>query len=156
MTKLVTDNTTPEGRQRQLEAKVQVAFAKAAGNLLRALSGTPDVDLREPLREYLAVHEAAEHQSIDPEGVVIRMPKLDRGESDEDEHINAILRGSLRMVAAMLYLLAKVPVDNRGGEEPRHDEMEAYNAAKEEIVRGVTLLQERVRQTKRSRRGVRR
>ena len=37
MTKIVVDNSTPGGRQRQLEAQVQVAWANAASSVLNFL-----------------------------------------------------------------------------------------------------------------------
>jgi hypothetical protein len=39
MARIVVDNTSPEARQRQLEAQVQVAFAKAASSVLIFLAG---------------------------------------------------------------------------------------------------------------------
>ena len=144
MAKVVIDNTTPEGRQRQLEARVQVAFARAASSVLHALSGLPNRQIVASMREFVDIHDAAEQQSIDPGGVVIRMPKLDRGEADPDEHINAILRGSLRMVAAMLEINARVPVDNRGGKNATDAEKRDYDQARDEIVRGIALLQKRI------------
>src|SRR5882757_1926612 len=112
MAKLIIDNTSPKARQLQLEAKVQVAFAKVAGSMLYALSGKQKYDLIKEMKEFVAVYDAAEQESTDPKGVTIRMPKLDRGKVDKDEHINAVLRGALRMVAAMLDMNAKIPIDN--------------------------------------------
>ena len=148
MARIVVDNTTPEGRQRQLEARVQVAFAKAASSILHALSGAPKGKIVEAMREFVDIHDAAEQQAIDPAGVAIRMPKLDRGEADPDEHINAILRGSLRMVAAILEINAHIPVDNRGGEGATDADKDAYDRARDEIVRGLALLQARIAQSK--------
>jgi hypothetical protein len=120
--------------------------------MLHALRGKrPKSDLIEDMREFVAVYEAAEGQSADPKGIVIRMPKLDRGKDDRDEPINALLRGALRMVAATLDISAKIPVDNRGGQSPTKAEMKAYNKARDEIAAGVVLLQERARQTKSAR-----
>ena len=148
MAKLIIDNSAPKARQRQLEAKVQVAFAKVAGSMLYALSGKQGSDLIKEMKEFVAVYEAAEEESTDPKGIAIRMPKLNRGKVDGDEHINAVLRGSLRMVAAMLDMNAKIPLDNRGGSEPTKVEMKAYLGARDEIAKGIMLLQKRARRSK--------
>jgi hypothetical protein len=149
MTKLVIDNSSREARQRQLEAKVQVSFARVAGSMLHALTGKrPKSDLVEDMRAFVAVYDAAEEARDDSKSTVIRMPKLDRGKSDRDEPINAVLRGALQMVAAMLDISAKNPVDNRGGQSPTNAEMKAYNKARDEIAAGVILLQKRARKPK--------
>jgi len=149
MAKLIVDNSSREARQSQLEAKVQIAFAAVAGSMLHALSGKqPKSDLVKDMREFVAVYDAAEEKSGDPKGVMIRMPKLNRGKVDPDEPVNAVLRGALRMFAAMLDINAKIPIDNRGGQSPTKAEMKAYNKARDEIAAGVVLLQKRIRQLK--------
>jgi hypothetical protein len=103
MARIVVDNASPAARQRQLEAQVQVAFAKVASGLLIFLAGRhTERSLIKAMREFIAIHESARAESTDPKGVAIRGPRLDRYNNGEDEQINAILRGSLRMVAAML------------------------------------------------------
>ncbi|UEM08438.1 hypothetical protein J4G43_026980 [Bradyrhizobium barranii subsp. barranii] len=121
MTKVVVDNSAPEARQRQLEAQVQVAFAKAASKVLAFLVGKAEGNMIMAMQEFIAVHEAAEQESIDPKGIAIRVPKLGRTGNDENEHINMILRGSLNTVAAMLKMNAKIPTKNRGGQAVDQD-----------------------------------
>jgi hypothetical protein len=96
------------------------------------------------MREFIAIHETARTESTDPKGIAIRVPKLEPYNNGEDEHINAILRGSLRMVAAMLESNAKVPLDNRGGRKATKAEKRDYNKALQEIADGITLMQERI------------
>jgi hypothetical protein len=147
MAQIVIDNTSPEAQQRLLEAQVQVAWAKVASRVLHFCTGSQKGDMVEAMREFIKVYESATEKSIDPNGIFIRQPKLDRGKDDDDEHINAILRGSLRMVAAMLEMSAKVPLDNRGGEEVTKTEKRDYNKALKEIVDGVALMQKRLNET---------
>lgn len=145
MARIVVDNTSPAARQRQLEARVQVAFAKAASGVLIFLAGKQTEDgLIETMQEFIAVHETARTESTDPKGIAIRVPKLDRRKDGEDEHINAILRGSLRMVAAMLEINANVPLENRGGKEVMTGEKRAYKKALKEIADGIALMQARI------------
>lgn len=147
MARIVVDNTSPAARQRQLEARVQVAFAKAASGVLIFLAGKQTEDgLIETMQEFIAVHETARTESTDPKGIAIRVPKLDRRKDGEDEHINAILRGSLRMVAAMLEVNANVPLENRGGKEVMAGEKRAYKKALKEIADGIALMQARIDQ----------
>ena len=77
-------------------------------------------------------------------GVAIRVPKLDRGkDNEENEHINAILRGSLNMVAAMLKMNARIPITNPGGVDPTEADKLDYDKALQEIAEGIKLqLQE--------------
>lgn len=145
MARIVVDNTSSEARQRQLEAQVQVAFAKAASGVLNFLAGKQtEHSLIEAMQEFIAIHESARTDSVDPKGIAIRVPKLDRCRDGEDEHINAILRGSLRMVAAMLEMNAKIPLENRGGQEVAAAEKRAYNKALKEIAGGIALMQARI------------
>ena len=147
MARIVVDNTSPEARQRQLEARVQVAFAKAASGVLTFLAGKQaDDSLIEAMQMFISVHEAARAESTDPKGIAIRVPMLVRRKDGEDEHINAILRGSLRMVAAMLEMNAKVPLENRGGKEVTASEKRAYKKAQKEIAEGIALMQVRIDQ----------
>ncbi|RTM15376.1 MAG: hypothetical protein EKK33_02090 [Bradyrhizobiaceae bacterium] len=98
------------------------------------------------MQEFIEIHGTAAQESIDPKGIAIRVPKLSGGaDNHDDEHINAILRGSLSMVAAMLRINATVPVDSRGGEKPSEVERSDYNKALEEIARGVKLLNARMK-----------
>jgi hypothetical protein len=125
---------------------------RLAGSMLHTLSGKrPKSDLVEDMKEFVAVYDAAEKESSDPKGVAIRMLKLERGKDDIDEPINSVLRGALRMVAAMLDLNAKIPIENRGDQQPTKYEMKAYNKARDEIAEGVILLQKRARQSKSAR-----
>jgi hypothetical protein len=144
MAKIVVDNTSPEARQRQLEALVQVAFAKAASSVLTFLAGKADLNMTKAMQEFISVYEAAKQKSIDPKGVAIRVPKLDRGkDNEENEHINAILRGSLNMVAAMLKMNARIPITNLGGVDPTEADKLDYDKALQEIAEGIKLqLQE--------------
>jgi hypothetical protein len=140
MTKIVVDNTSPDARQRQLEAEVQVAFAKAASSVLTFLAGKAEGNMVKAMQEFIAVHEAAGQESTDPKGIAIRVPKLERGKgNEENEHINAILRGSLNMVAAMLKMNAQIPLDNRGGEDPTEADKHDYDKALQEIGEGIEL-----------------
>jgi hypothetical protein len=138
MTKIIVDNTSPEARQRQLEAQVQVAFAKAASTVLTFLAGEADGDIVEAMQEFIDVHEAAEQESIDPKGIAIRVPKLISLENEENEHINMILRGSLHMVAAMLKTYAKIPTQDPAGDKSWTEAHEDdYNKALREIAEGI-------------------
>jgi hypothetical protein len=96
------------------------------------------------MQEFISVHQAATTESIDPKGIAIRIPKLDHVDNDENEHINAILRGSLHMVAAMLKMNAKIPVGNRDGKEATKGGKRDYNRALKEIGNGIALMQERI------------
>lgn len=156
MAKIVVENTSPEARQRQLEAKVQVAFAKVASNVLTFLVGEDEGDMIDTMQEFIEIHGTATQESIDPKGIAIRVPMLGGGaDNDEDEHINAILRGSLSMVAAMLKINATVPLDNRGGAQPSDVEKSDYNEALEEIAKGVKLLTARMKAPRSARNRIR-
>src|SRR5258708_5068497 len=148
MARIVVDNTSSEARQRQLEAQVQLAFAKVASSVLIFLAGErAERSLIKAMQDFITVHEAAKTESIDPKGIAIRVPKLDHAdndENDENEHINAILRGSLHMVAAMLKMNAKIPIANRDGKHPTKAEKRDYNNALKEIGDGIALMQERI------------
>jgi hypothetical protein len=137
--KKVIDNTTRDGRQRQLEAQVQVAFANTAGSILHFLAGTQSDSIVERMREFVTLHDAAEKESIDPNGIVIRAPAFEG--SEEDEPINTVLRGALHMVAAMLQIHAKDPGPkspaNYSGDDPD------YDRALEEISLGVMMVTEK-------------
>lgn len=140
MTKIVVDNTTPEGRQRQLEAQVQVAWAKAAGSVLNFLIGR-ETDFVAAMKEFVAVHDAAKLESTDPKGIAIRGPKLgETTKGDKDEIIDTILTGSLSMVAAMLQVGARQPVTEPKGS---YTDDEAYIAAQEQIVRGIMMMRKK-------------
>lgn len=134
MIKTVVDNTTPEARQLQLEAKVQVAFARVAGSMLRFLTGQSTGDMVTAMKEFVEVYEAAFEESIDPKGIAIRVPKLDPEDNEENEHINALLRGSLRMVAAMLASHAETPYPDQPDYTTKSA---AYDAALDEITEGI-------------------
>lgn len=90
------------------------------------------------------VHEAAERESIDPKGIAIRVPKLDSTGNDENEHINAILRGSLNMVSAMLKKHARVPLPDGISEDPTEAHKRDYDKALQEIGKGIELQEERM------------
>ena len=141
MIKIIVDNTSPEARQRQLEAQVQVAFANAASSVLTFLAGKADGDIIKAMREFIAVHEAAEQESIDPKGIAIRTPNIERcKDNEEDEPINAILRGSLNMVVAMLKMKARIPITSQGGEDPTKTyNSDDYDKALKEIAEGIEL-----------------
>ena len=142
MTKIVVDNTTPEGRQRQLEAKVQVAWAKAASKVLNFLIGG-EADVVAAMKEFVAVYDTAEQESIDPKGIAIRGPALGHTtKGHEDEMIDTILTGSLSMVAAMLQVGARQPVTEPIG---AYKDDEAYTAAQEQIVRGIMMMEKKLR-----------
>ena len=145
MAKIIVDNTSPEARQRQLEAQVQVAFAKAAASVLAFLAGKAEGNMIKAMQEFIAVHEAAEQESIDPKGIAIRIPDIENSkDSENNEHINAILRGSLNMVVAMLKIKAQNPISNRGDEDPTEAYKSVdYHKALKELAEGIKLqLQE--------------
>jgi hypothetical protein len=142
VTKVVIDNTTPEGRQRQLEAQVQVAWAKVASSVLSFLIGR-EADPVAAMKEFIAVYDAAEQESFDPKGIAIRGPEL--GETTNghpDEIIDTVLTGSLSMVAAMLQTGAKQPVKEPKG---AYTNDKAYVAAQEQIVRGIMMMEKKTR-----------
>jgi hypothetical protein len=142
VTKIVIDNTTPEGRQRQLEAQVQVAWAKVASRVLNFLIGR-EADPVAAMKEFIAVHEAAEQESIDPKGIAIRGPELGQTtEGHPDEIIDTILTGSLSMVAALLQAGARQPVTEPKG---AYTDDEAYIAAQEKVVRGIMMMEKKLR-----------
>jgi hypothetical protein len=144
VTKIVVDNTTPEGRQRQLEAQVQVAWAKVASTMLNFLIGQ-EADPVAAMKEFIAVHDAAEQESIDPKGIAIRGPELGQTtKGHPDEIIDTVLTGSLSMVAAMLQVGARQP-----GTEPKgaYTDDEAYVAAQKQILRGIMMMDKKVRET---------
>jgi hypothetical protein len=86
-----------ETRQRELEAQIQIGWAKVACSVLRSMAGrTIDGDPVEAMREFVGLYDAVEKRTIDPRGVAIRMPSLDRGENDPDLCTNMIVRGWLR------------------------------------------------------------
>ena len=87
MIKLVVENTSPEARKRMLEARVQVAFAKAASTLLRMLSGKRVPNIVEVMAEFVRVCELAEVESGDGKSVQLRFTRLDNGKTHEDEHL---------------------------------------------------------------------
>ena len=58
------------------------------------MAGKPEGDMINAMLEFIAVHRAAEEESIDPKSIAIRVPKLDRSGNEENEHINAMLRDS--------------------------------------------------------------
>lgn len=144
MTKIVVDNTTPEGRQRQLEAQVQIAWARVASSVLNFLIGR-EADLVTAMKEFITVHDAAENESIDPKGIAIRGPELGQTtKGHPDEIIDTVLTGSLSMVAAMLQFGARQP-----GPEPKGAlaDDEAYVAAQKLIVRGTMMMAKKARET---------
>jgi hypothetical protein len=127
-----------ETRQRQLEARVQIGWAKVACSVLRSMAGRQiDGNPVEAMREFVELYDAAAKTTIDPKGIAIRMPLLDRGENDSDLHTNMIVRGSMRMVAARLEQGAAKP-----GEWPGVPTGPAYDAARLEVVRGIRLMQD--------------
>ena len=152
MTKIVVDNTSPEGQQRQREAQVQVAFADMAADLLEFIAGGTDGGNFEKLQRFYELHVEAEAKSRDPNGIVIRMPLIERkprGEADPDDHINTALRGALRMVAAMLKETAKDP-----GHKPSSRNVAgsaAYQSANAEFSEGIRLIITKLRNTSRGR-----
>jgi hypothetical protein len=142
MTKIVVDNSAPEGRQRQLQAQVQVAWAKAACSVLNFLIGR-GADPVTAMKEFVTVHEAAEQESTDPNGIAIRGPKLGQTTNGHpDEIIDTVLTGSLSMVAAMLQVGAKQPISEPKG---AYTDDEAYVAAQERIVRGMMMMEKQIR-----------
>jgi hypothetical protein len=142
VTKIIVDNTTPEGRQRQLEAQVQVAWAEVASSVLNFLIGREASPVA-AMKEFVAVHDAAEQESTDPKGIAIRGPELGQTtKGHEDEMIDTILTGSLSMVAAMLQVGARQPVNEPKG---AYTDDEAYVAAQEQIVRGIMMMEKTLR-----------
>lgn len=146
MTKIVVDNTTPEGRQRQLEAQVQVAWAEAASGMLNFLIGREAAPVA-AMKEFIAIHDAAERESIDPNGIAIRGPELGQTtKGHPDEIIDTVLTGSLSMVAAMLQALARQPAPEPKG---AYTDDATYVAAQELLVRGIMMMEKKVRKTPR-------
>lgn len=145
MVRIVVDNETPGGRQRQLEAQVQVSFAKVASATLEFLAGHHQADAVEAMREFVALHDAAEAESRDPKGIVVRTPNLD-DKNPDNVPINNILRGSLRMVAAMVVEAA----EQADAETLDYTVTDAgrYRAARDEIAEGVELLNAKVARAK--------
>jgi hypothetical protein len=145
MAKLVVDNSTPEALQRRIEAQIQVAFAKLASNMLEFLCGELEFELFGEMQEFVSIYEAAMRKSADRVGPDIRIPNLRRDDANEDEPTNAVLRGALRAVAALLNLQAEVPLDDRGGKKPTKREMKPYINALGELTSGLAAIQERKR-----------
>jgi hypothetical protein len=142
VTKVVVDNTTPEGRQRQLEAQVQVAWAKVASSVLTFLIGR-EADPVTAMKEFIAAHDAAEQESIDPNGIAIRGPELGQTTNGHpDQIIDTVLTGSLSMVAAMLQVGARQPISEPKG---AYTDDEDYVAAQEQIVRGIKMMEKKIR-----------
>lgn len=134
-----------ETRQRQLEARVQIGWAKVACSVLRSMADRAvDGNPVEAMREFVELYDAAAKATIDPRGVAIRMPLLDRGKNDPDLHTNMVVRGSLRMVAARLEEGAAKP-----GECPGAPKGPAYETARREVVRGIMLMQQPVSKRRR-------
>src|ERR1043166_365417 len=138
--KIVVDNSTPEGRQRALEARVQIGFAAVASKVLEFLAGGETSGLIEAMRTFADLHDKAEAESGDPKGIAIRTPNLARklDGTDIDGPINTILRGSLRMVAALTVEAAR-----RAGADELGDgatDTAAYKAARDEISEGIRTL----------------
>ena len=149
MIKLVVENTSPEARKRMLEARVQVAFAKAASTLLRMLSGKRVPNIVEVMAEFVRVCELAEVESGDGKSVQLRFTRLDNGKTHEDEHVNAILRGALNVVAERLSLTAKHRLNDRDRNEPTKTELKAYHKARDQLADGINLLWAKTQQSKR-------
>lgn len=143
--KIIVDNSTPEGRQRALEARVQIGFADVAGKVLEFLaSGEPNGFVC-AMRAFADLHDLAEAESSDTKGIAIRTPNLERKlyALDENDPINTILRGSLRMVAAMAAEAAR-----RAGAETMGADVTdstAYKTAQDEILEGIALLEAKVK-----------
>jgi hypothetical protein len=139
MIKLVSETPVEQVRQVRLEDDIQTAFAKAAAAMLEFIcSGNGERDgqtMVELMADFVGKHRHAEPQSIDPQGIAIRMPRTKEapaGEDDPDALVNTILRGALRMVAARLV--------HRGATDNV-----AYQAALDELARGVTAAAEELR-----------
>src|SRR5207248_1115005 len=112
----------------------------AIASVLDFLTGTPRGDMIEAMRAFIAVHDAAEKDTIDPKGVPIRIPNIARrpsGEPDPDDPTNTIMRGAFRMEAAML----RHGIDN-----------EDYENEKNEFVDGVYMLNRKIKAFERERR----
>jgi hypothetical protein len=146
MTKIVVDNTSPEGQQRQREAQVQVAFANMAADLLEYIAGGTDAGNFDKLRHFYELHTEAEAKSLDPDGIAIKMPMLERKpgrEADPDDHINTTLRGALRIVAAMLKETAKDPGKQTFGVDATGSA--AYRAANAEFSEGIEMIMKKLK-----------
>ena len=52
--------------------------------------------------------------------------------NEENEHVNAILRGSLNMVVAMLKMKARIPITSQGGGDPTGSD--DYSKALQELA----------------------
>ena len=107
-------------------------------------SGEPN-GFADAMRAFADLHDMAEAESSDPKGIAIRTPNLARKFDivDENDPINTILRGSLRMVAAMAAEAAR-----RAGAETVDDDVTdstAYKTAQDEIIEGISLLEVKVR-----------
>ncbi len=131
---VVAENSDEAVRQRALEREVQQRFATVAASILDFLTDAGPIDL-DAMEHFPSLHREAEAKSIDPKGIGIRVPLF--GPPGADEHINSILRGSMRMAAVMLREMAERPAE----EVTKH---EKYKAARDEIISGIQLLQRRV------------
>jgi hypothetical protein len=146
VTKIVVDNSTPGGRQRQLEAQVQVAWANAASSVLNFLIGR-EADPVEAMKTFIAVHDAAEQESIDPNGIGIRGPDIGGAtKGHPDEVIDTVLAGSLSMAAAMLQADARQPVPEPQG---AYSDDAAYLTAQKQILHGFTMMQKEIKMRRR-------
>lgn len=130
---LVVDNDNPEGRQRQLEEQVRAGFAKAVAATLEFIcGGEPKMDLVIAWQEFAELHESAIKSSIDPKGIAIRIPELNRDPTSADHEINTLIRGALRVTAARLIHAGKVDNDE-------------YRAANKEFNEGLMLMNAKLR-----------
>src|SRR5438309_6266988 len=126
MGKLLVENSSPEALQRRIEAQIHVAFAKLVSSMLEYLCGELELDIFSEMQEFVSIYEDAIRKSPDQVGPDIRIPNLRRDDANDDEPTNAVLRGALRAVAALLNLQAAVPLDDRGGKKPTKREMKPY------------------------------
>jgi hypothetical protein len=139
MIKLVVENTTPEGRRRSRDARVQIAFANVASTMLRMLSGKRVPSIVEAMEDFISVCRAIE-EADQADGVQIRFIRLNYGKGHADEPISAILRGALNVVAERIDLGAKYPLNKDASFRPPESELKAYHKANDQLVEGINLL----------------
>lgn len=147
-TKLVIDNTTPEGRQRQLEANVQLTFAEMFASIVEFIANRDAPGLMEKIERFYDAHVEGSEFSIDPKGIAIRMPVFyeEPDEKEPDASTNRVTRGAMRMVAARIMWAAQ------GGDLTKLDDSPHYRKAHEEFAKGIMSITNRAMSSERARR----
>lgn len=74
-----------------------LAFREVAANVLRFLRGEPDINLVEPMERFLKAFKPVERN-----GGPIMIVNLQPISGDDDEAINTMLCGAMKMIAAVV------------------------------------------------------